>query len=132
MNRDRTGHWDTNSSVIATWHCVSVILLGPFTPLPKPLTAVHACEAGGWKGTPHHPAATAEHAQAPSSALRCSGSLQSVTPPPSPPASDIMSDLTSLHGTAKKLILLLREGLERLEVNEVGGDDAVQCKAATT
>ena len=31
-----------------------------------------------------------------------------------------MSDLTSLHSQAKRLILLLREGLERLEALEVG------------
>ncbi len=30
-----------------------------------------------------------------------------------------MSDLTSLHSQAKKLILLLREGLERVEALEV-------------
>jgi hypothetical protein len=30
-----------------------------------------------------------------------------------------MSDLTSLHSQARKLILLLREGLEKLEALEV-------------
>jgi hypothetical protein len=40
-------------------------------------------------------------------------------PSPAPAAAAGMSDLTALHAQSKRLILLLREGLERLEVTEV-------------